>query len=125
MFQGFGLDPNKKVKQNLEPIFKFKKEKADKYDAFDKVLTKVGLRGYYLSKVHALSGGEEQRVAMAKIILKDSEIVFADEPTCNLDLDNKIKVYEFLKELNEQGKTIVVVSRDDKIQEYATKTVLL
>jgi putative ABC transport system ATP-binding protein len=66
-----------------------------------------------------LSGGEQQRVALAKIILKDPEIILADEPTGSLDPANRNYVLDILKMLNENGKTIVVVTHDMEVANCA------
>ena len=79
-------------------------------------LEKVGLSRDYLNKtVYECSGGEQQRIAIAKILIKDCQIVFADEPTASLDDENKDVVFKHLRELNSKGVTIVVVSHDSDV----------
>ena len=76
-------------------------------------LKSVGLDGILDKKIASLSGGEQQRVALARAILKPSSLILADEPTGSLDEKNKIDVMDILKELNNKGKTILVVTHDD------------
>lgn len=63
-------------------------------------------------KIFRLSGGEQQRVALARLFLKDPPLIFADEPTASLDQKNKEIVIQTLQELNRQGKTVIVVTHD-------------
>ena len=85
----------------------------------------MGLQGYEKRKVYTLSGGEQQRVALAKVIAKSPQIIFADEPTGSLDEHNRDYVLEILQELNYQGKTIVVVTHDPHVNECASRHILL
>lgn len=83
-------------------------KKARIYDA----IKRVGLTGLENRKVYSLSGGEQQRVALARIIVKPCAIIFADEPTGNLDDENAHKIMDILFDLNQEGKAIVVVTHD-------------
>ena len=75
----------------------------------------VGLKGNVNQKIYKLSGGEQQRVALVRTILKPTKIILADEPTGNLDAENHDSVINILKELKKQGKLIIVVTHDDCI----------
>ncbi|MDE6706845.1 MAG: ATP-binding cassette domain-containing protein, partial [Oscillospiraceae bacterium] len=75
--------------------------------------------------VYTLSGGEQQRVALARLLYKKCDIIFADEPTGSLDKNNAIQVMEILKKFNQQGKTIIMVTHDISLVSYATKTIEL
>ena len=88
-------------------------------------LSQVGLSGYERRKVYTLSGGEQQRVALAKIIAKSPDIILADEPTGGLDERNRSYVMDILKELNRQGKTIVVVTHAPYVSDCATRHIAL
>ncbi len=90
-----------------------KKEKIIK-----EALKKVGLENTIHQKVYELSGGEQQRIALAKIFLKDSELILADEPTASLDQENKEFILNYFKELKESGKTIVIVSHDSEVKAF-------
>ena len=85
----------------------------------------VGLEGFEKRKVFELSGGEQQRVAIARIILKPSKIVLADEPTGSLDENNRDKVVDLLKTINKLGKTVVIVTHDKYVANECTKVIKL
>lgn len=88
-------------------------------------LEKVGLTGYENKKIYQLSGGEQQRVALARLMLKPCELVLADEPTGSLDDNNKEIVMNIIKELQNQGKTIILVTHDLSLLKYADKHIQL
>lgn len=70
-----------------------------------------------------MSGGEQQRIAIARAIANSPEILFADEPTGNLDNSNALMVMDMLKKLNEQGMTVVMVTHDIALAEYSSKII--
>ena len=117
VFQNYALIDNKTVYENIEIGAKYndainnKNKKQYVYDAIER----VGLTGLENRKVYSLSGGEQQRVALARIIVKPCSIIFADEPTGNLDDENADKIIEILFDLNKEGKTIIVVTHDRSI----------
>ena len=90
-----------------------------------KALELVGLKDKAKSYPHELSGGEQQRVALAKILLKSPELILADEPTGSLDADNRDFVLSLLKEFNEAGKTIIMVTHDVKVDSCANRHICL
>lgn len=77
------------------------------------VLEAVGLAGFEKKKVYQCSGGEQQRVAIARLMLKPCELILADEPTGSLDHENKMKVVDLLKGFQRAGKTVVLVTHDE------------
>ena len=113
LFQNFGLLENKTVKQNLDLI---KKDNRNDVTVSD-VLMRVGLSGMEEKKVYTLSGGEQQRVALARLMLKKCSIILADEPTGSLDEGNSKRVMDILHELNEMGKTVLLVTHNKDIIE--------
>lgn len=126
IFQNFALVDNETVKYNLELASKYVElSKSDKLINIEKALTLVGLEGYANRKVYELSGGEQQRVAIARLIIKPCNIILADEPTGSLDEDNKIKILDLLKYLNNQGKTIIIVTHDKSVTEISNKVINL
>ena len=109
LFQNFALLENKTVKENLEII-----KKSGRTDiSINEALEKVGLQKVINKKVYQLSGGEQQRVALARLMLKKCSIVLADEPTGSLDKKNSEIVMNILHELSEQGKTVIVVTHSE------------
>jgi putative ABC transport system ATP-binding protein len=112
LFQNYALSDNDTVEYNLKMALVYNKEIKDKKRAIADALEKVGLKGYEKQKVHTLSGGEQQRIAMARLLLKPTKIILADEPTGNLDIENRDAIFELLLDLNKAGKTIVLVTHD-------------
>ena len=122
LFQNYGLIDTETVEGNMKIATHFKKlGKRDEQQLIANALAQVGLQGYEHRKVYTLSGGEQQRVALAKIIAKSPQIIFADEPTGSLDEKNRDYVLEILKELNHQGKTVVVVTHDPYVNACAKR----
>lgn len=115
LFQNFALIDSMTVEENLMIGLEYtRKSKQEKKDDINKALAKVGLNNYENKKVFTLSGGEQQRVALARIMVKPGNIILADEPTGNLDSKNSELVIDILKKLQKEGKTIVVVTHSDE-----------
>ena len=109
----YALIDNETVEKNLELALKFSKDK-NKEKIIDDALEKVGLKGYRDRKVYSLSGGEQQRVSLARLLIKPSEIILADEPTGNLDFENAKVVMNILDDIYISGKSVVMVSHDER-----------
>lgn len=113
LFQNFALLENKTVKENLKLI-----KKSIRTDvSLKEALSRVGLLNEVNKKVYQLSGGEQQRVALARLMMKKCSVVLADEPTGSLDKKNRDIVMNLLHELNEEGKTVIIVTHDQSIIE--------
>ena len=113
VFQNFALIDNQTVLYNLLMAMKYRSlKKSEKLVEIEKVLEFVGLGGYQNKKIYELSGGEQQRIAIARAILKPHDLILADEPTGSLDDVNKQIIFELFETLNEQGKTIIIVTHD-------------
>ena len=121
LFQNFALIENKTVKQNLELI---RKESRTQY-SIPEVVKIVGMSDMLNSKVYTLSGGEQQRIALARLFLKKCEIILADEPTGSLDEKNSEIILQILLELNLNGKTVIIVTHDNIIKNIARRVIEL
>ena len=110
LLQNFALIENYTVYENLQII---KKRYRENFLSIDDSLKKVGLYDKKYSKVYTLSGGEQQRIALARLMIKKCDVVLADEPTGSLDTTNSKIVFEILKSLNTDfGKTVIIVTHD-------------
>ncbi|UAC48327.1 ATP-binding cassette domain-containing protein [Bacillus aquiflavi] len=112
LFQNFALVDHKTVEQNLEIVRKDSRNDI----SVEEALKMVGMENTHKKKVYTLSGGEQQRVALARLILKKSTLILADEPTGSLDKRNAEIVMSILKEMNKKGKTIILVTHDEEIK---------
>jgi len=126
LFQNYGLVDNETVEYNLKIATRFLKlSKNDEKKKIAEALNTVGLNGYEKNKIFQLSGGEQQRVAMARILIKPTNIVLADEPTGSLDSDNRDLIMELLTKVNEQGKTVIIVTHDKEVVKCAKRVIEL
>lgn len=119
LFQNFALIENMTVRKNLELVQK--KSRSD--ITIDDALRHVGMQEYLDKKVCTLSGGEQQRIALARLMVKQCSIILADEPTGSLDADNAAKVMAILSDLNRMGKTVVMVTHDIKYQGIGSRQI--
>ncbi len=113
LFQNFALVENKTVKKNLEMV----RKKNRSGTTVEQALERVGLSDKINAKVYTLSGGEQQRVALARLMIKECDIILADEPTGSLDKNNANKIMCILKQLNDEGKTVIMVTHDEELKE--------
>lgn len=126
LFQNFALIETETVKENLLIGLEYSKlKKQEKNERIAEVLKKVKLEKTLNKKVYELSGGEQQRIALARIMLKQGNIVLADEPTGNLDKDSSLLVMKVLKELQKDGKTIIIVTHSEEIASQCDRIVEL
>lgn len=124
LFQNFALVEKMTVEDNMKLAVKYNKAK-NKKELIQNALDKMGVGDKLNSKVYELSGGEQQRVAIARNMVKPFDIMLADEPTGSLDDENKSIVIDTLLALNKEGKTIVVVSHDKDFKKIASKSYLI
>ncbi|MHC5250973.1 ABC transporter ATP-binding protein [Listeria kieliensis] len=116
VFQNYALIDNLSVLENLKIALKYKKMgKKEEIHAIAKALEEVGLNNFEQKKIYTLSGGEQQRVSIARLLLKNPSIILADEPTGSLDQENRDKIISLLKELHQKGKTVVMVTHDKEL----------
>ena len=123
IFQNYALIENDTVKENLLLSKKYRKNFKEK--ELEESLEKVGISKEYLGhKVCELSGGEQQRIAIARTMLKPCEIILADEPTGNLDSIKSMEIMNLLKRLNEEEKiTIIMVTHEEEMASFASRTI--
>lgn len=124
LFQNFALIADKTVKENIKLVLKHHAIENKDY-LISSALEEVGLRGYEEKLVYKCSGGEQQRIAIAKLLIKPCELVLADEPTGSLDENNKIGIFNLLKKLHARGKTIIIATHDKELMELADRVILL
>ena len=121
LFQNFALLEGKTVAQNLQIIQK----KSRTETSVEAALAAVGLTKKMNTKVYKLSGGEQQRVALARLMLKKCDVILADEPTGSLDEENADMVMGILHLLNQTGKTVVLVTHSEKIIKSESRVIKL
>ena len=114
VFQDFKLLPDRTVNGNLEFVLKATgwKDKTKIKTQIEQVLDKVNMKNKDFKFPHELSGGEQQRIAIARALLNDPELILADEPTGNLDPQTSVEVMELLRKINENGNTILMATHD-------------
>lgn len=114
VFQDFQLLTDRSIEQNLEFVMKATgwKDKTLISERIRDVLEKVGLRSKIKKMPHELSGGEQQRVVIARALLNDPEIILADEPTGNLDPDTSEEIVTLLKQISLSGTSVIMASHD-------------
>ncbi|MEG2837687.1 MAG: ATP-binding cassette domain-containing protein, partial [Erysipelotrichaceae bacterium] len=88
-------------------------------------LEKVGLKGYEKKRIYTISGGEQQRVSIARLLLKPSSIILADEPTGSLDSENRDEILAILHDMCKVGKTLIIVTHDPIVAKSCDRIVKL
>jgi putative ABC transport system ATP-binding protein len=124
IFQSFNLLPRTTAVENIELAMIYAARGVDRRRAL-KSLARVGLEARAHHYSTELSGGEQQRVAIARALINDPPLILADEPTGNLDAAAAAQVMSLLKELNGEGRTIVLVTHDETVAAHAPRTVHL
>jgi putative ABC transport system ATP-binding protein len=127
IFQTYNLFPVYTVYENVEfPLLLLKKDKSERYKAVMRALEWVGLTSKAKSRPSQLSGGESQRVAVARAMVKEPTIVLADEPTANLDAANSHNILLTMEKLNSELKTsFIFATHDEKVIGYLRRKIVL
>lgn len=124
IFQSFNLIPNLTAKENIMlPMLFQETEKEYREQKAEELLNLIGLGDRMDHYPNQLSGGQQQRVAIARALANDPEVILADEPTGNLDTKTGEKVMQFLTDLNNKGKTIILVTHSPELAEKHAKTI--
>ncbi|MEW9533029.1 ABC transporter ATP-binding protein [Microbispora sp. NPDC049125] len=125
IFQAFNLLPTLTAEQNIRLPLEIAGRQADQV-LFDRVIETVGLRDRLKHRPNQLSGGQQQRVAVARALISKPQVIFADEPTGNLDSRSGAEVLAFLRRsVRELSQTIVMVTHDPVAASYADRVVFL
>lgn len=114
LFQNFALIDNKDVYYNLDLALK-NSRKVNHREVIERALATVGLEGFEKKFIYQCSGGEQQRIAFARLLLKPCELVLADETTGSLDNQNRDEVIKLIKILQASGKTVGIVTHDHEV----------
>jgi len=123
VFQAFNLLPRTTVLDNVKLPLTYSKNTKNIEERAKKVLESVGL-GHRLNYfTNQISGGEKQRVAIARALVNNPSVIFADEPTGNLDSKSGTQIMEILQELNEKGNTIILVTHETYTAEHAKRVI--
>lgn len=126
VLQDFGLIMGNSAIENVALPLYFSKVKFSKIKKLsEKALSSVGMEQYTYKKVSQLSGGQKQRVAIARAIVNNPEVILSDEPTGALDSQTAEEIMNLLKELNKKGKTVIIVTHDDKVADCCSRKIQL
>lgn len=126
VFQTFNLIPRLTALENVElPTYANTRNGIDTHERAKELLKLVGLEDRMHHKPGELSGGQSQRVAIARALVNDPAILLADEPTGNLDSKTGCEILNMFRKLNEDGRTIVMITHDPEIAGYADRVVLV
>lgn len=120
VFQSFNLLPRCDILRNVElPMIYAGLPRRERRERAEELLEMVGLKHRLRHKPPELSGGEQQRVAIARALANDPQVIFADEPTGNLDTRSSHEIMRIFKEMHRSGRTIVLVTHEPEIARYA------
>ena len=127
VFQNFNLLPRTSALENVElpDLYMGRLSRRERKARAMKLLERVGLKGRESHTPAQLSGGQQQRVAIARALMNNPPVVFADEPTGNLDTKSSVEIMNLFTELSNEGITIVMVTHEDDIAAYAKRHVVM
>lgn len=124
VFQSFNLLPRTTVAKNVErPLMYGGIKPEERQERVMSALKLVGIEEKAHNLSNKISGGQIQRVAIARALIMNPAIIFADEPTGNLDSKTTIEIMDFLKKLNKEGRTIVVITHEPDVAEFADRKI--
>lgn len=124
IFQGFNLIPNLTALENVElPLIYRNVPGKERHEMSRNSLKKVGLENRMDHKPSEMSGGQQQRVAIARALAAAPPLILADEPTGNLDSASSKEIMQILRELHEDGRTVILITHDNQIAESAKRVI--
>ncbi|WP_196214095.1 ABC transporter ATP-binding protein [Methanolobus vulcani] len=126
VFQNFNLVPRLTTLQNVElPTYANKKPGVDAREKAKQLVEMVGLKERMNYKPSEMSGGQQQRIAIARALINDPSLILADEPTGNLDSVTGDEIMAIFSDLHKKGRTIVMITHDSDLAEYADRVIYL
>ena len=127
VFQNFNLLPRTSALEQVElpDLYMGRLNRAERRRRATELLNRVGLGGRVGHTPAQLSGGQQQRVAIARALMNEPPVLFADEPTGNLDTKSSVEIMQLFTELSQEGITIIMVTHEDDIAAYATRHLLM
>jgi putative ABC transport system ATP-binding protein len=126
LFQNYALIDGETADYNLKIAQKYASTpRGEKAHQRSEALRRTGLQGCAERKVYELSGGEQQRLALARLMLKPCELVLADEPTGSLDAENREHILDILRGMRNEGKTIIIVTHDSQVADACDRVISL
>lgn len=126
IFQSFNLIASMAAEENVSFPLRFAGViPAERKSRSHALLEKVGLADRMTHKPTELSGGQQQRVAVARALINDPPMILADEPTGNLDTNSGLSIMQMLSDLHKEGKTIIVVTHDPRMRQFASNMLFL
>ncbi|MDQ6792071.1 MAG: ABC transporter ATP-binding protein [Candidatus Dormibacteraeota bacterium] len=125
VFQSFNLIPRSSAVHNVEMPLIYAGVTGGRRERALAALESVGLGDRARHQPSELSGGQQQRVAIARALVTEPAILLADEPTGNLDSESSVEIMRLLQELNEEGRTVVLITHEDEVAAFARRVVRL
>ena len=127
VFQNFNLLPRTTALENVElpDLYLGRLSRRERRERAKELLARVGLKGREMHTPAQLSGGQQQRVAIARALMNHPPVVFADEPTGNLDTKSSIEIMNLFSALSAEGITVVMVTHEDDIAAYAARHIVM
>ncbi|WP_455471815.1 ABC transporter ATP-binding protein [Streptococcus salivarius] len=120
VFQNFNLISHQSVLENVKmPLYVKNMTDKEMAEIAERELSRLGIGDFIKKNVKQLSGGQKQRVAIARALVNNPEMIVADEPTGSLDSQSQENVLEIFKELAEAGKTVIIVTHNPEVADYA------
>ncbi len=126
VFQDYALIPELNAEENIMiPMLMQGGEEKQAREKSHGILDIIGMRGKYSNRPNQLSGGEQQRVSIARAVAHNPQVLFADEPTANLDTVSSEAVLDLLKQFHNEGQTIVMVTHEPEYTSYCDRIIYL